>query len=112
MCASVRGLTTAASIWTTAGIGLAVGAGLHVEAVSVVVIMLVSLGLLKKVGRRISGRRRFKLLEIMVNGGEEEEMFQELEDILSKERCDIREMDVKKDPEGSPMRVRVQITTP
>ena len=39
-------------------------------------------------------------------------MFQELEDILSKERCDIREMDVKKDPEGGPMRVRVQITTP
>ena len=112
MGASVRGLTTAASIWTTAGIGLAVGVGLHVEAVSVVVIMLVSLGLLKKVGRRISGRRRFKLLEIMVNGGEEEEMFQELEDILSKERCDIREMDVKKDPEGGPMRVRVQITTP
>ena len=96
MGASVRGLTTAASIWTTAGIGLAVGAGYHLEAVSVVVIMLLSLSLLKKVGRSLSGRRRFKIIEIEVSGADEEIIIQELEDILSKERCNVREMDVKK----------------
>jgi len=112
MGASVRGLTTAASIWTTAGVGLAVGAGYHIEAISVVVIMLLSLSVLKKLGRQISGRHRFKLLDIEVSGGDEEVMLQELEDILSMERCDIREMDVKKDPKGAPIHVHIQITTP
>ncbi|MBT3820958.1 MAG: MgtC/SapB family protein, partial [Nitrospinaceae bacterium] len=96
MGASVRGLTTAASIWTTAGIGLAVGAGFHVEAVAAVVIMLISLGVLKKVGRRISARRSFKVVEIYVSGEDEESIIPEFEDILSKERCDVREIDVKK----------------
>ena len=112
MGASVRGLTTAASIWTTAGIGLAVGAGYHIEAISVVVIMLLSLSVLKKIGRKISRRHRFKLLDIEVSGGDEEVMLQELEDIFSMERCEIREMDVKKYPKGGPIHVQVQITTP
>ncbi len=112
MGASVRGLTTAASIWTTAGIGLAVGAGYHLEAVSVVVIMLLSLSLLKKVGRSLSGRRRFKILEIEVSGADEEIIIQELEDILSKERCNVREMDVKKNSDNGSMVIRAQITAP
>ena len=112
MGASVRGLTTAASIWTTAGIGLAVGAGYHLEAISVVVIMLLALGVLKKYGRRLSGRRRFKLLEVEVSEADDEEVFRELEDILSDEHCDVREMDVKKDPDNGSMRIRVQITAP
>jgi len=108
---SVRGLTTAASIWTTAGIGLAVGAGYHLEAVSVVAIMLVSLGFLKKVGRRLSGRRRYKLLDLKVREGDEE-ILEELEDILSKERCNVSEMDVKKSPEDGTVRIHVQMTAP
>lgn len=38
--ASVRGLTTAASVWLTAGIGLAAGAGLFIIAVSATVLGL------------------------------------------------------------------------
>lgn len=38
--ASVRGLTTAASVWLAAGIGLAAGAGLYVIAVSATVLGL------------------------------------------------------------------------
>lgn len=112
MGASVRGLTTAASIWTTAGIGMAVGAGYHLEAVSTVVIMLVSLTFLKRLSRRLSGRRRFKLLEIMANETDEEQFFQDLEGILHEERCSIRWMDVRKGRDGDQMRIRIQITTP
>src|SRR5215475_3689703 len=36
----VRGLTTAASLWSVAAIGLAVGSGLYVEAVAATVIIL------------------------------------------------------------------------
>ena len=103
MGASVRGLTTAASIWITAEIGLAVGAGYHVEAIATAAIMLLSLGALKKMGRR------FKILEIHVSGEDEETLIPEFEDILSKERCDVCEIDVKKDPDNGEMRIQMQV---
>jgi putative Mg2+ transporter-C (MgtC) family protein len=43
----VRGLTTAASLWTVAAIGLAVGGGLYVEAVAATIIILVILAGIK-----------------------------------------------------------------
>jgi len=45
----VRGLTTAASIWVVAGIGLVVGAGMYFEAVLVTLIVVLSLFLLNKI---------------------------------------------------------------
>lgn len=42
----VRGLTTAAGIWATSGIGLAVGAGMYVIGISATLLVLVGLELL------------------------------------------------------------------
>lgn len=42
----VRGLTTAAGVWATSGIGLAIGAGMYVLGVSAAVLTLVGLELL------------------------------------------------------------------
>ena len=54
----VRGLTTAAGIWATSGIGLAVGAGMYDLGISATVLTLVGLELLsflfKKIGMRSS----------------------------------------------------------
>ena len=47
----VRGLTTAASLWAVAGIGMASGAGLYGVAVSGTALMLVVLWLFDKVER-------------------------------------------------------------
>jgi putative Mg2+ transporter-C (MgtC) family protein len=43
----VRGLTTAASLWTVAAIGLAVGGGLYVEAIAATLIILLILAGIK-----------------------------------------------------------------
>jgi putative Mg2+ transporter-C (MgtC) family protein len=43
----VRGLTTAASLWTVAAIGLAVGSGLYVEAIAATIIILLILAGIK-----------------------------------------------------------------
>ena len=43
----VRGLTTAASLWTVAAIGLAVGGGLYVEGVAATIIILIILAGIK-----------------------------------------------------------------
>ena len=54
----VRGLTTAASLWTVAAIGLAVGAGLYVAAVATTVLVLVILVPFKYVEDRFLATRR------------------------------------------------------
>lgn len=49
---TIRGLTTAASIWTVAGIGLVVGAGMYDIAIITTFIVLLSLIFLNKIERR------------------------------------------------------------
>ncbi|HEY5320689.1 MAG TPA: MgtC/SapB family protein [Galbitalea sp.] len=49
----VNGLTTAASIWVTAAIGMACGAGMPVLAVSATLLYLIAVGILTLVGRKI-----------------------------------------------------------
>ena len=55
---SIRGLTTAAGIWATAGIGLAVGAGMYTIGIAAMVLTLVGLELLsylfKSIGMKSS----------------------------------------------------------
>ncbi|XID93507.1 MgtC/SapB family protein [Paenibacillaceae bacterium WGS1546] len=55
---SVAGLTTAASIWAVAAIGLCVGAGFFEVAGTVTVLVWISLFLLNKLERRFRRRRR------------------------------------------------------
>ena len=52
--AAVRGLTTAASIWTVAAIGLAVGIGFYFAAVATTIIVLVTLAVFSKFERRFT----------------------------------------------------------
>jgi putative Mg2+ transporter-C (MgtC) family protein len=54
--ASVRGVTTAASLWAAAAVGLAVGAGLLVAAAGAVAIVLILLVGLRRVRERVGGR--------------------------------------------------------
>jgi putative Mg2+ transporter-C (MgtC) family protein len=53
---SVRGLTTAASLWITAAIGMAVGVGMYWASGVAVAITLVSLLALRPFRRRLRGR--------------------------------------------------------
>ena len=69
---AISGLTTAAIIWASAGIGIAAGAGFVFDAVIATVMILVSIRLSPLVQRwvhRKSQRRRTKF-NILVNGAE------------------------------------------
>jgi putative Mg2+ transporter-C (MgtC) family protein len=60
----VKGLTTAASIWTVAAVGLAVGGGLYLAASTSTVIILIILAGIKPLERRyftVRQRRQFTL---------------------------------------------------
>lgn len=51
--ATVRGLTTAASIWIVSAIGLAIGAGLYFEGIITAAITIIALVVLRKVEKKI-----------------------------------------------------------
>jgi putative Mg2+ transporter-C (MgtC) family protein len=63
----VRGLTTAASVWSVAGIGLAVGGGLYVPAAAATVIILIILAGIKPLERRFIGSRQVRALVILAD---------------------------------------------
>lgn len=52
---SVTGLTTAASLWVVAGVGLAVGCGNFVGAITTTIIVFLTLSILSKVDAHIAG---------------------------------------------------------
>lgn len=63
---TIRGLTTAASIWTVAGIGLVVGAGMYSIAIVTTIIILISLIFLNHIDHWFSKAKHIHVMEIMV----------------------------------------------
>ncbi|TGB00945.1 MgtC/SapB family protein [Halobacillus salinus] len=62
---TIRGLTTAASIWTVAGIGLVIGAGMYDIAILSTLVVLLSLMFLNKIEKRKmaeNGKQRVKII--------------------------------------------------
>jgi putative Mg2+ transporter-C (MgtC) family protein len=54
---AIKGLTTAASVWAVAGVGLAAGAGLYTAAVAATIIVLIILAGLKPLEERFRASR-------------------------------------------------------
>jgi putative Mg2+ transporter-C (MgtC) family protein len=59
--ATIRGLTTAASLWAVAAVGMAAGAGAWVLAVTLTAIAIISLWPLRLVTERVIGRDRHRV---------------------------------------------------
>lgn len=66
---SVRGLTTAATLWVVAAIGMACGAGFYWAAVAGTVIALISLWPLRVVSRRLLDRPHRRQLSVELRRG-------------------------------------------
>jgi putative Mg2+ transporter-C (MgtC) family protein len=66
----VRGLTTAASLWAVAAIGLAVGGGLYVPALATTFIMLVILAGVKPIEERYRERMQTREIRVTAKRGE------------------------------------------
>ena len=64
--ASIRGLTTAASIWAVAAVGLAVGAGMY-EAASIASVVVLAVLILSRLEERTTLKRQGKKLSIRLN---------------------------------------------
>lgn len=63
----VRGLTTAASLWAVAGIGLCVGAGLYITSLGAAILTFATLSLFARVENRIQKNRIIRLEVYMID---------------------------------------------
>jgi putative Mg2+ transporter-C (MgtC) family protein len=50
---SIRGLTTAASLWLTAAVGLTIGAGMYIAAFTTVVLAIITLMVLNRLEKKL-----------------------------------------------------------
>ncbi len=63
----VHGLTTAASLWAVAAVGLSVGGGLYVMALSATALILIILAVIKPVEKRLFNNRRQRIVTLLID---------------------------------------------
>ncbi|MDE5688353.1 MAG: MgtC/SapB family protein [Paramuribaculum sp.] len=68
MKGSVRGLTTAASIWMVATIGMAVGVGMYVVSILATALILVILVIIEAIERKVHVGQETRIVRIRVHG--------------------------------------------
>jgi putative Mg2+ transporter-C (MgtC) family protein len=91
--ASVRGLTTAASLWAVAGIGLAAGSGFVFGAVTATAIVLVALFGLSRLERRI---RKDWYRSLVVETRASGEDLARIRGVLSEYDAQIRDFTIRR----------------
>jgi putative Mg2+ transporter-C (MgtC) family protein len=90
---NVKGLTTAASLWLVAAVGLTIGAGMYLAALCAEIIGLVTLILLDRLEKRMFPAVRNKLLELHYKNGANPNI-QTTRDILTSFGIQNQSMDV------------------
>lgn len=107
---SVRGLTTAACLWTVAGIGLAVGCGYWKAASTATGLVLVSTYIVQKLEYRMT-KGRF-LRRFVINARDSGTLVANLEAILLKAGASVRDVDIQRDLVEKKLQVTVTASCP
>ncbi len=102
----VSGLTSAASIWVVASVGMACGAGLYAAAVMAAVIVIVSLQVVGFLERRASLKAYTRIYE--ARGHDQTRMLESILDAM--DRAGERLTDVERDAIGELQRVSFGLT--
>ena len=93
---SVRGLTTAAVIWTSAAIGMTTGIGYHALALALTLITLCMLLMVTRIEKLIAGLQKEKLLSVTFRGPEFSQITN-LEQSLQSNSLTLDRLEVGKD---------------
>lgn len=104
----ISGLTTAATLWVVAAIGLSVGAGFYFAAVSTTAIVLIIVVFLRGLETKFSATRRLRKLKIFID--DEVGVLHQLNQIIEGEKLEIRKMSLSNlSEEGQPPRIAVNL---
>lgn len=94
----IRGLTTAAGLWTVAAIGLATGGGMFIAAGATTGIALIILWLLKPLERFFSRKYKYNTLRVVTHIDAESNEF--LNMLLSDKSMDIKNFTLDRNDDG------------
>ena len=92
---SVKGLTTAASLWTAAGIGLAAGCGYWQAALLTTAFTLVALFVLNKFEKAFLRGRSFR--RFVIHARDVPGLVGRVEEVMERAGIGIREVDIQRD---------------
>jgi putative Mg2+ transporter-C (MgtC) family protein len=85
--ASIKGLTTAASLWTMAIVGLVVGAGYYVPAAAATVLLLVALTILNMLEHRLL--QPFVTMVLLISAEDRKGLVQEIRQVLVQNTSEV-----------------------
>ena len=87
--ATVRGLTTAASLWAVAGLGMSFGMGFFSLGAIATVLVLISLTFLKKLDPLM---KKDRFLTLMVTASDREGLLEELQEIFAARKLEVTDI--------------------
>jgi len=107
---NIRGLTTAASLWFVAAVGLVIGAGMFKIAGAAVVLSLITLTIFSALEKKIFPSERFKLLEISYKNNSAST--KEALDIVKKSGIAVQTIDVNQGSKDKGTKLRLLVGVP
>lgn len=106
----IRGLTTAASLWVVASVGLACGAGYYLPAALGTLLVLFTLVLLGTFEDLVRGKGRHDLLSIVVS--DQPEQVRLIRAFLEEQAGELKKIEVSKMPEDGRVLLEVYVKIP
>jgi putative Mg2+ transporter-C (MgtC) family protein len=107
---NIRGLTTAASLWFVAAVGLSIGAGMYIIAGIAVAMGLVALVFLHVFEKKLFPAKRYKLLEIFYK--DNAASTKEAMDIIKKSAIEVQSIDVNQGSKSKGTKLRLLVMVP
>ena len=108
--ANVRGLTTAASIWIVAGIGMTVGAGMYFAALVGTGLVLFALFFMVRFEKRLFPARSLRKLEIVMRG--EKVNTDGIFPLLKEHGIEIKSVGISQSYQAKTIRVNLTVQVP
>jgi putative Mg2+ transporter-C (MgtC) family protein len=102
----VKGLTTAAGLWTVAAIGLAVGSGLYIEAVSTTFIALMILSVFKPFENRFFKKNRYRNIRMLLS--QKQVDFEAIEQVLKTNNIPFKEISLTAGDGNDEIKITIQ----
>ncbi len=103
--ASVRGLTTAASLWVVTGIGLAVGSGLYFGSIVTTALAVITLMFFGRLEHAMIRKDWYKT--IIIESKDALEQLKQVREILSEYDADITNFEVEHSVDGVSMILKI-----
>jgi putative Mg2+ transporter-C (MgtC) family protein len=104
---SIRGLTTAASLWVVAGIGLAVGSGLYFASILTTILTMIALLLFGRMEHAMIRKDWYRT--IIIESRESVDQFKAIREILEESRTDITDFEVDRSRDGQNMVLKLGV---